>query len=415
MSVFVSYRRVDADAALIVYGWLRDRFGRDGVFWDAEDIPASAPWASEIRESVRSAAALVVVIGPGWAELRNDDGSVRLESEDDWVRREVMLALEIGLPIFPVVSPGAELPSEASLPEELRGLLASEAIFMDELKARRKVLDALEQRVPVEVEPQLEDRTLDRLRWLLERQVQRLQIRGVELVQEGHADRAREELEEGSQLLLELVALTPMNLQTSAQLGYLYGSMADTLDKAGDEAGSHRYVDLARAVFSDLIERVEELIQSDEAPDAYELRTATNVAASSLNGLGAILRRRGRLSEAIDIYRKVVALAPRYAYAWHDLVAVLLDSAAAGDVRVEEMIAAVVTLKQVVPGHPGISAEHLAGIEQRVRKWAMHESGQAIAAGDGRLARAHLDAVEEAFGDAPDLGLMRDLIRRQGG
>jgi hypothetical protein len=64
VSVFVSYRRVDTEATLVVYSWLHQRFGADAVFWDAEDIPASATWSDTIRDSVRDAKALVVMVGP---------------------------------------------------------------------------------------------------------------------------------------------------------------------------------------------------------------------------------------------------------------------------------------------------------------------------------------------------------------
>jgi tetratricopeptide (TPR) repeat protein len=370
MPVFVSYRRVDSEAMLIVYSWLRERFGTDGVFWDAEDIPASARWSETIRRGVAEADALVVVIGPGWADLRDASGERRLDDQADWVRQEIAMALARELPVIPVLAPGATVPAASQLPDDIAELVSRQAISMETLRARRQLLDLLESRVPVAPSERTEDTRLDRLRWLLERQVQRLQLRAVELVQEDKPDRAREELKEGSELLLELVALTPMSLRFSAQLGYLYGSIADAMDQAGDDDGAERYVGLAQATFSDVAAQAEEqMARGGDDVDPAGVTEATDIAASALNGLAGVLRRRGRLAEAIDAYGQVVAMLPDYTFAWHDLVAALLDVTEPDEADVGMMVPALERLLELGPGTTGLSQHDLADIEARVRAW----------------------------------------------
>ncbi len=381
--VFVSYRRVDVEPTVVVYSWLTERFGRDAVFWDAEDIAASAPWASEIRESVRAASALVVVIGKGWAELKDANGNVRLLQPRDWVRQEIELALELDLPIVPVVAPGADIPDVNSLPDTIAPLLDRQAVLMKEMKARRQLLKLLETYVPVVSDERSEEVNLDRLAWLLERQVQRLQTRAVELVQEGRTDRARYELEEGVQLLLELVALMPMSLRISGQLGYLYATLESQHRDAGDAEGAEKYLGLAEAVFTDLIDKANGLLSEHDDLSTTELARDLEALASSVNGYGGVQLKRGQIDEAIATYNVVVRMAPGYGYAWHDLIAALLTEARDHELRVDEIVTALDALKEVGPGHPGIGKRKLADMERRV--------------GDAVAAAAHRSITERKY------------------
>jgi tetratricopeptide (TPR) repeat protein len=331
---------------------------------------------------VAEADALVAVIGPGWADLRDAAGARRLDDEADWVRQETAAALALELPVIPVLAPGATTPLASELPDDIAELVARQAVSMDTLRSRRQLLDLLESHVPVVPSERTED---TRLRWLLERQVERLQLRAVELVEEDKPDRAREELEEGSQLLLELVALTPMSLRFSAQLGYLYASIADAMDQAGNDDGAERYVGLAQATFADVVAQATE--EQERGVDAdgsvVDGAEATELAASALNGLAGILRRRGRLAEAIDAYLQVVAMLPEYTFAWHDLVAALLDLTEPDDAEVDLIHAALDRLLELGPGSPGISEQHLADIEDRVQTWVA-DAGTGLTSGRRR-------------------------------
>jgi hypothetical protein len=72
---------------------------------------------------------LLVVIGPRW--LKND-GASRLHDPRDWVRIEILSALERNILVIPILVDGATMPSEADLPEELRLLASYQALSLTE-------------------------------------------------------------------------------------------------------------------------------------------------------------------------------------------------------------------------------------------------------------------------------------------
>jgi formylglycine-generating enzyme required for sulfatase activity len=65
---------------------------------------------------------LLAIIGKGWLNAQTDSGERRLELPDDWVRNEIFLAFKLDVPVIPVLVEGAAMPSEKSLPHDLRRL-----------------------------------------------------------------------------------------------------------------------------------------------------------------------------------------------------------------------------------------------------------------------------------------------------
>ena len=67
--VFISYRREDSAAyAGRIYDAMVARFGESNVFMDVEMAPG-VDFVEQINDVVSSCAALIVVIGPRWAEM----------------------------------------------------------------------------------------------------------------------------------------------------------------------------------------------------------------------------------------------------------------------------------------------------------------------------------------------------------
>src|SRR3972149_3057422 len=92
--VFLSYRREDsAGHAGRLADHLLDRFGSGSVFMDVESIGAGGDFTEGIERSTGAAEAVLVVIGPGWVEARTASGSRRLDEPEDFVRREIEVAL----------------------------------------------------------------------------------------------------------------------------------------------------------------------------------------------------------------------------------------------------------------------------------------------------------------------------------
>ena len=122
-NVFVCYRRDDTqDAAGRLYDRLTDRFGADRVFMDIDNIPLGVNFVTHIEAQLRGCAAVLVVIGRSWTTIADQDGQRRLDSPADHVRTEVATALDLGVPVIPILVQNANMPAPADLPEDIRDL-----------------------------------------------------------------------------------------------------------------------------------------------------------------------------------------------------------------------------------------------------------------------------------------------------
>ena len=127
--VFVSYRRSDTSGfAGRLYDELTERFGPGRVFRDIEAIPVASDFVHAIEHGVGSCAALVAVIGKEWASTTDGDGTRRLEDPADFVRKEIVAALDLGLTVVPVLVEDAPMPAAKDLPEPLRRLTRRNAL-----------------------------------------------------------------------------------------------------------------------------------------------------------------------------------------------------------------------------------------------------------------------------------------------
>lgn len=128
--IFICYRREEAEYIAGALGRdLRSRYGPGQVFRDKEDIAGGASWKRTVLDAIDRDAALLVLIGEGWADLRNESGTRRLDVADDPLRMELADALRDGAKVIPVLLGDAKMPSEAQLPAEVR--------YMAELNALR--------------------------------------------------------------------------------------------------------------------------------------------------------------------------------------------------------------------------------------------------------------------------------------
>ncbi|MEQ1530240.1 MAG: TIR domain-containing protein [Methylococcales bacterium] len=132
--IFISYRRDDvtSDAGRL-YDDLEQRSENDDgyIFMDVNDIPPGQPFPVYLHKKLESCSVLLALIGPRWLSIADEKTGVRrLAMADDWVRREIVSALEQKKQVIPILLQGAKMPAQADLPEELHGLAALEAIDM---------------------------------------------------------------------------------------------------------------------------------------------------------------------------------------------------------------------------------------------------------------------------------------------
>jgi hypothetical protein len=124
MKVFISYRREDsAGHSGRLHDSLQSHFGANNVFMDLSDIDSGQNFVDEIQGAVRSSDVVLAVIGREWLTCASG-GTRRLDMPNDFVRTEIGIALEQGIPVIPVLVRGAGMPQPSLLPEPLK-LLAS--------------------------------------------------------------------------------------------------------------------------------------------------------------------------------------------------------------------------------------------------------------------------------------------------
>ncbi len=152
--IFISYRRShDGGYAWALRDYLRSRFNPDTLFFDRENIDAGTVFPDRLGAAVEGCQVLLAVIGPGWLEATDGNGHRRLDDEDDWVRREIALALALGKTVIPVLFGDDTQPPPADrLPAPLQPLARLQAKHLrgdfSEYDAQRQDLVRLLAQVP---------------------------------------------------------------------------------------------------------------------------------------------------------------------------------------------------------------------------------------------------------------------------
>src|ERR1700722_11246111 len=128
--IFLSYRREDAAGfALALFGRLEQSFSSERLFMDVEaGIWAGQDFARVIEDVVSLCDVVLVLIGPDWMTVTDEEGRRRLENPEDFVRVEVESALKFGKRVIPVLVHKTEMPRADALPEPLKALARRNAV-----------------------------------------------------------------------------------------------------------------------------------------------------------------------------------------------------------------------------------------------------------------------------------------------
>lgn len=133
--VFICYRREETAAhAGRVYDAMVARFGERNVFMDI-DLAPGVDFVEHITEVVSGCLALIVVIGPSWATVEDEDGDLRIADPADFVRLEVETGLRRpDVTPIPLLVGGARMPRAEDLPAELRPLARRNALELSDAR-----------------------------------------------------------------------------------------------------------------------------------------------------------------------------------------------------------------------------------------------------------------------------------------
>ncbi len=127
--IFISYRREDSAAwAGRLYDQLAAHFGPDNIFMDVDDIDPGLDFVETIENTISQTNFLIVIIGPAWLKITDDEGNRRLEHPEDFVRIEISTALKRNIRVIPALIGRAKMPPSNDLPDDLKLLVRRNAI-----------------------------------------------------------------------------------------------------------------------------------------------------------------------------------------------------------------------------------------------------------------------------------------------
>ena len=143
--IFVSYRQADAKAwSISLRDDLAEVFGADQVFLDKDTLHAGN-WRDQIHAALDRCKVVLIVIGPRWLSIADDQNRPRIQLVDDVHHQEVALALSRpDVTVIPVLVDEASMPPPDQLPGDLRSLCDQQARKIGDTQGRRKAdLDVL--------------------------------------------------------------------------------------------------------------------------------------------------------------------------------------------------------------------------------------------------------------------------------
>lgn len=92
------------------------------VFHDINDIKVGINWRKRITQVLRKADVVLAIMGPGWSATKDAKGLRRLDNARDPVRNELELAIQLEIPVIPVLVGAAKMPSLDEFPDSLKPL-----------------------------------------------------------------------------------------------------------------------------------------------------------------------------------------------------------------------------------------------------------------------------------------------------
>ncbi len=126
--IFISYRRDGSSTfSSILYYELCKYFSSEVIFKDAVTLKPGTDFKKEIEHALDRSSILLVLLDKNWAQLKNDNGEIRLFEENDFVRQEIRTALEKNIEIIPVLFENGRMPGANELPADIQAFCNKQA------------------------------------------------------------------------------------------------------------------------------------------------------------------------------------------------------------------------------------------------------------------------------------------------
>lgn len=108
---------------------LVQRFGAELVFMDVDSIAPGADFVENIERAIDSCSTLLALIGSDW--LERGEGSSTLDDPNDFVRLELSIAFQRGIPIIPILVERTPMPATSALPDDVKALTRRQALELE--------------------------------------------------------------------------------------------------------------------------------------------------------------------------------------------------------------------------------------------------------------------------------------------
>jgi hypothetical protein len=116
--VFINYRRTDEKAAADIDTELTGQLGVGAVFRDVS-MRAGTEFPQELVDRATRSAVMLSIVGEKWDDTH---GLRLLHDPDDWVHREIAMALDHGVQVVPILVGARPQLVANDLPHDIRGI-----------------------------------------------------------------------------------------------------------------------------------------------------------------------------------------------------------------------------------------------------------------------------------------------------
>jgi hypothetical protein len=141
--IFICYRREDSSGhAGRLFDKLADHFGKDRIFMDIDALEGGEDFVTAIENALASCRILLAIIGRHWLTI-SEGSSRKLDNPNDFIRFEIVAALDRNIRVIPVLVQGATMPKPGDLPADLVRLARRHALRLEDDKSWHGDVDDL--------------------------------------------------------------------------------------------------------------------------------------------------------------------------------------------------------------------------------------------------------------------------------
>src|SRR6478609_4648925 len=127
--IFINYRREDTSGySGRIFDSLSNEFGEDNIFIDVTKINTGTDYTVVITQALDKCNYFLILIGNTWLSCKDNSGNRRIDNPDDFVRKEISLAITKKIKIIPVLLEETSMPLAKEVPAGIQEMCKWQAI-----------------------------------------------------------------------------------------------------------------------------------------------------------------------------------------------------------------------------------------------------------------------------------------------